>query len=308
MVFKTLVHEISHARLHGEGPASIDRQTAEVQAESIAYTVCAHYGLDTSEYSFGYIAGWSSGKDAKELKDSLEIIRTEAAAIIEKVDEYYPVEYDRWAQEHAQPEIAPAIPVPLNRTDIFSQLLEREDIIRCAAIAEKAGVYEDFVKRCDSVSSQLTGEPHNPAVFDKAAADIAAYYQSIERGRAAAKYDGSMNLDDYTAMHNAPNPPEPENPLRTAELSTEQNENMIDGILNNAPSPGEIAACRQASSPDFQDLRGTLEDCKREAAMSLSSPTERPSVQQRLEQFKVQAAQRAEMLSRTQKNHMEVGR
>ncbi|NCB31847.1 MAG: DUF4316 domain-containing protein [Clostridia bacterium] len=117
-----------------------------------------------------------------------------------------------------------------------------------------------------------------------------------------------MALDDYIAMHNAPNPPEPENPLRTAELSSEQNENMIDGILNNAPSPGEIAACRQASSPDFRDLRGTLEDCKREAAMSLSSPTERPSVQQRLEQFKVQAAQRAEMLTRTQKNHMEVGR
>ncbi len=42
------------------------------EAESIAYTVCQHFGIDTSEYSFGYIAGWSSGRDMKELKSSLD--------------------------------------------------------------------------------------------------------------------------------------------------------------------------------------------------------------------------------------------
>lgn len=91
---KTLVHEIAHAKLHDFDiglPASerpqIDRQTKEVQAESVAYCVCQRYGLDTSDYSFGYIGGWSSGQELKELKDSLETIRNTAAEIIDGLDE-----------------------------------------------------------------------------------------------------------------------------------------------------------------------------------------------------------------------------
>ena len=62
---KTAIHEIAHATLHDTAlamPERPDRRTREVQAESVAYAVCQHYGLDTSDYSFGYIAGWSSGK------------------------------------------------------------------------------------------------------------------------------------------------------------------------------------------------------------------------------------------------------
>ena len=62
---KTAIHEIAHATLHDidkDAPERPDRRTREVQAESVAYAVCQHYGLDTSDYSFGYIAGWSSGK------------------------------------------------------------------------------------------------------------------------------------------------------------------------------------------------------------------------------------------------------
>ena len=58
----------------------------ECQAESVAFTVCQHFGLDTSGYSFGYVAGWSSGKELKELRSSLEIIRNTAAEIIDSVD------------------------------------------------------------------------------------------------------------------------------------------------------------------------------------------------------------------------------
>lgn len=83
---KTTIHEIAHALLHnledGEEKEA-DRRTAEVQAESIAYTVCSYLGLDTSEYSFGYVTGWSSGKEAKELIDSMETIRKTANTIIE---------------------------------------------------------------------------------------------------------------------------------------------------------------------------------------------------------------------------------
>ena len=78
---KTMVHETAHAMLHSRevendnllAPAK-DRNTKEVEAESIAYTVCQHFGIDTSDYSFGYIAGWSSGKDMRELKSSLPIL------------------------------------------------------------------------------------------------------------------------------------------------------------------------------------------------------------------------------------------
>ena len=92
---KTAIHEIAHAKLHDidlnapedEQKPRVDRRTREVEAESVAYTVCQHYGLDTSDYSFGYVAGWSSGRELSELKSSLETIRSAAAEIINSIDE-----------------------------------------------------------------------------------------------------------------------------------------------------------------------------------------------------------------------------
>ena len=86
---KTAIHEIAHASLHDidkDAPERPDRRTREVEAESIAYAVCQHYGLDTSDYSFGYVAGWSSGRELSELKGSLETIHTTAAKLIETID------------------------------------------------------------------------------------------------------------------------------------------------------------------------------------------------------------------------------
>ena len=90
---KTAIHEIAHAKLHAFKPDEKaapedkkDRHTKEVEAESVAYTVCQRYGIETSDYSFGYIAGWSSGKETKELKSSLETIRKTAAEMIESID------------------------------------------------------------------------------------------------------------------------------------------------------------------------------------------------------------------------------
>lgn len=84
---KTLIHEIAHAILHnGNGEEKdTDRRTAEVQAESVAYTVCNLIGIDTSDYSFGYVAGWSDGKEVKELTDSMETIRKTAKEIYDKI-------------------------------------------------------------------------------------------------------------------------------------------------------------------------------------------------------------------------------
>lgn len=82
---KTTVHEIAHAILHcKEGEAvDADRNTREVQAESVAYVVCKYLGIDTADYSFGYVAGWSSGKEPKELTASMELIRKTAKTIID---------------------------------------------------------------------------------------------------------------------------------------------------------------------------------------------------------------------------------
>lgn len=86
---KTLIHETAHAILHNPETASSQstRETKEVEAESVAYVVCQYFGLDTSDYSFGYIAGWSSGKGTPELKASLENIRNTSNEIISNVEQ-----------------------------------------------------------------------------------------------------------------------------------------------------------------------------------------------------------------------------
>lgn len=91
---KTSIHEVAHALLHdkdgsfveGIGDIAMNSKTKEVQAESIAYAVCQYFGIDTSDYSFGYIAGWSSGKDKKELKESMETIRKTTNYLIYKIE------------------------------------------------------------------------------------------------------------------------------------------------------------------------------------------------------------------------------
>ena len=112
---KTAIHEIAHSKLHAidpEAPAieqadRPDSRTREVQAESVAYAVCQHYGLDTSDYSFGYVAGWSSGKDLKELKASLETIRATAHELITAIDGYLAqLQKERQTQQE-QPQAAP---------------------------------------------------------------------------------------------------------------------------------------------------------------------------------------------------------
>ena len=90
-----VVHEIAHSKLHNirkdeetEAPAK-DRRTEEVEAESISYAVCAYYGIETGENSFGYIAGWSKGKGLKELRSSLETINETSSELICDIDRNY---------------------------------------------------------------------------------------------------------------------------------------------------------------------------------------------------------------------------
>lgn len=92
-----VVHEITHARLHDlehlqqedETAKPKDRRTEEVEAESVSYAVCQHYGIETAANSFGYLAAWSKTRELKELNASLDIIRKTAAELIDSIDENF---------------------------------------------------------------------------------------------------------------------------------------------------------------------------------------------------------------------------
>ena len=92
---KTAIHELAHSRLHdfdrtkppAEAEKRKDRNTREVEAESVAYVVCQHFGIDTSDYSFGYVATWSASRELPELKASLQTIRDAASSLIDEIQE-----------------------------------------------------------------------------------------------------------------------------------------------------------------------------------------------------------------------------
>ncbi|WP_445986091.1 ArdC-like ssDNA-binding domain-containing protein, partial [Dialister invisus] len=114
---KTAIHEIAHAKLHDidlNAPKEAkenrpNQRTREVEAESVAYTVCQHYGLDTSDYSFGYVAGWSSGKELSELKGSLETIRLAASELIDSIDGHFKELQRAKENELSEKETEPAL-------------------------------------------------------------------------------------------------------------------------------------------------------------------------------------------------------
>jgi hypothetical protein len=94
---KTAIHEMAHQKLHAIDPEAKTpepgqelqtRNSKEVEAESVAYTVCQHFGVDTSDYSFAYIAAWSRGKETPELKASPKTIRLAASEMITEIGEH----------------------------------------------------------------------------------------------------------------------------------------------------------------------------------------------------------------------------
>ena len=103
---KTAVHEIAHSKLHDRALKKSDidekpkdRNTEEVEAESIAFTVCTHFGIDTSDYSFGYVASWGSGKEVPELKSSLETIRATSNELINSITAVITKEQEKTAEQ-----------------------------------------------------------------------------------------------------------------------------------------------------------------------------------------------------------------
>ena len=180
---KTAIHEIAHATLHDidkDAPERPDRRTREVQAESVAYAVCQHYGLDTSDYSFGYIAGWSSGKELAELKGSLETIRSTAASLIDTIDGHFAeiqqAQDKEQTTEQAQPEAEAAAPELPKET---------------ATIQEKEVQTEP---EADTGASSEAPQPPQPPQPEQAA-PAAPYYTINEAAAKRAKDANSFS--DY---------------------------------------------------------------------------------------------------------------
>ncbi len=108
---KTAIHEVTHADLYApEVNLSLnnrtDRRTREVEAESTAFVVCSHYGIDTSDYTFPYLASWSSTKELKELQNSLDTIQKQAGELIDKIDTRF-VDLQKNKEKEFFPEITP---------------------------------------------------------------------------------------------------------------------------------------------------------------------------------------------------------
>lgn len=143
---KTLIHEMAHQRLHShekEKPREerLSARSKEVEAESVAYTVCQHFGIDTSDYSFGYIAGWSSGKETAELKESLSKIRDAASEMITVIEA-------KLTEMEKAPELA-AIPetIPEMTTEKAARASESSVRQTAGKESEKSSVLQDLTAK-----------------------------------------------------------------------------------------------------------------------------------------------------------------
>ena len=190
---KTGVHEVAHAKLHAreaeqdtEKAVYKDRETKEVEAESIAYTVCQHFGIDTSDYSFGYIAGWSSGKEMPELKSSLDTIRRTSSELIKGIEaQLLEIEKER-AAEQSQEDIILLVSNTdrseydllnvkgMERTKIFNLLSAMKDDDRQSveAYLERAGAWVTLLA---NERSEEVGEYHLDYAYDTDTHEITDY-------------------------------------------------------------------------------------------------------------------------------------
>lgn len=371
---KTAIHEIAHAKLHDidlnvpkdEQQPRVDRRTREVEAESVAYTVCQHYGLDTSDYSFGYVAGWSSGRELSELKSSLETIRSAAAEIINSIDGHIAElqkaqdKEQTAGQDQPEPEVqaqeAAQTVTPEKDTFSIYQLkqgdetrdfrFEPYDRLQAAGnVVDKANyelVYsaeltpgtslEDIYTRFN-IDHPKDFKGHSLSVSDvvvlhQNGQDTAHYVDSfgyknvpeflqeqkqltpdeLETGETiktprgtfyvtdmsreqmeAAGYGFHHQSDDgkYLIMGNgtrafaiAAEQAQRENPLKAAEQTTEQNENMIDGIINNTPTVDELEAKVKAGETiSLVDLANAV---KADKERGKDKPEKKPSIRAQL--------------------------
>lgn len=221
---KTAIHEVAHAKLHDrernqdiDKVLDKDRNTKEVEAESVAYTVCQHFGIDTSDYSFGYIAGWSSDRDMKELKSSLDTIRKTASELITGIeDRLAELQKDRAVEQEQNKESILLIQnddltqyslvsvVGMDRQELMDILsaMSEDDKLSIQAYLESKGAWtteianEDTKEfgeyhldvRYNTDTEELVDMKERKEIYDKAMEPVAA-------GDVVVKFSGSMGSE-----------------------------------------------------------------------------------------------------------------
>ena len=299
---KTAIHEIAHAKLHDIDPNAPkeeqadrpDRRTREVQAESVAYAVCQHYGLDTSDYSFGYVAGWSSGRELDELKSSLETIRSTAAEIINSIDEHLQEIQKEHDKEQVQKEVAEPDKdtfsiyqlkrgdetrdfrfEPYDRLAATGHTAEQTnyDLIYTAELAPGTSL-EDIYTRFN-IDHPKDFKGHSLSV-----SDVVVLHQN---GQDTAHY---VDSSGYRQVPEFLQPPEKENPLKHVEDTIEQNDNHFDGIINNTPSVDELE--KKTKSGEQISLTDLADAIKAEKTHG-KGKEEKPSIRAQLKADKKKA-------------------
>lgn len=353
-----LLHELAHSKLHnrkdeqvkdGEQPeetAKINRNTEEVQAESISFAVCAYYGIKTDENSFGYIASWSNGKELKELKESLEVINKTSSKMITDIDKNYAeirkergldnetLELDEAMFEnsinylHIQRnsdnvwdysvyDKEPLRLVDGGQIDNPDMKLEqvKEQIISEYSVklpygepmpdSEKNRLLDDISEKA---LSQMSVDLPDPNITQ---ADMRAYGYDYENMlpleketayRLAKEADATIymlhsdntesmvidlaEINDFDGIFGIEKPDweaVKDNYLKTAEMSVEDDYNMIDGIVNNGDNKtvAELEAdVKDGKSISLLDLADAIERENKETKQSKSSKAteEKPSL------------------------------
>ena len=332
---KTAIHEIAHAKLHDidlnapkdEQQPRVDRRTREVEAESVAYTVCQHYELDTSDYSFGYVAGWSSGRELAELKSSLETIRSAAADIINSIDGHSEVDYVFNNVGFSSASGLYALPV----SDAVLQRAEKTLAERTQAQEPDRDSFSIYqLKRGDETRDlrfepydrlTATGHAVDPANYDLIYSAPLAPGTSLEAIFTRFNIDHpkdfkghSLSVSDVVVLHQngqdtahyvdsigyrqTPEFLQPQNYLKHVEDIVEQNDNNFDGIINNTPQTptvGELEQKAKAGEPiSLIDLANAIHADKERGK------EEKPSIRAQLRAAKEQTAQRKAQRSKTQ--------
>ena len=303
---KTAIHEIAHAKLHDIDPNAPkeeqagrpDRRTREVQAESVAYAVCQHYGLDTSDYSFGYVAGWSSGRELDELKSSLETIRSTAAEIINSIDEHLQEIQKERDKEQAQKGTTIEAAEPDKDTFSIYQLkrgdetrdFRFEPYDRLAATGHTAEqtnydlIYTAELAPGTSLEDIYTrfniDHPKDFKGHSLSVSDVVVFHQN---GQDTAHY---VDSSGYRQVPEFLQPPEKENPLKHVEDTIEQNDNHFDGIINNTPSVDELE--KKAKSGEQISLTDLADAIKAEKTHG-KGKEEKPSIRAQLKADKKKA-------------------
>lgn len=227
-----------------------DRGTQEVEAESVSYTVCQYYGIETADNSFGYIAGWSKDKTLPELRASLETISKTSSRLIEDIDKHF-AEIVKQLQAEVQAQDAPFLNMPENGYAIY-QLRPGNELrnLRFEPYQRvlDAGYTIDRVNYEMMYAGKLTETQdtfdhlnrlffrfnhHKPNDFRGHSLSVSDIVAIKQKGAISCHYVDRWDfkeLPDFLTK---------ENPLKTAEMSVEDDCGMIDGIINNGKSAAE---------------------------------------------------------------------